>query len=376
LEESFRLLKRHGIKLWFTNVIGGLIVAALLLVPHLFIGMMLAPQLAPYQSEASRLLTLPTLTEKMTHFFQLAGHIFAEAQGFALVYMIGIMIITLLSGFFLAAGVIGTVRGAVVEDKVSLGAFFSFGIRFMMRIMALGIVKGLGIALSGSLIYWGALQSGTGVDIVLYIAGGLIGLIWLSAVTQSLIVLYTEEFPLFRGLRYGFQAAIVKPVQSMTAFLGAVLISIVSAALVGFLATFPWFLLQWFEDGAVALIVGVALGALFYSVFSMVPSLLALGVLFSQYIIAIQPHLFPEEKTRPQPVPDEHWEPQESAFHNDWRDQEPAPTLEDNWYEEEHSYPETASHPEEDWDSENWHGEDRQDVERNERNWERKSRTF
>ncbi|SDW22388.1 hypothetical protein SAMN05444487_1022 [Marininema mesophilum] len=295
MQESLRLFNRFGMKCWLSSLAGGLIAMILLLIPHLFIGAMIKANWATtkevFKHWATSLTVLP--------FDQLIQPLSLFNKGGAL--LIGYTLLagglTFLVGTFYLAGLTATARDAVVNKHVMVSRFFSEGLRKTFPLFGLLIchifMTGIFFTIVGAFVF--LTGRGMGVLITVGVIGGLLYLLLLIIKTYSLIILFSEDIGVIRSLSYSFKSLFRLFIPTLTTYLITLFTTILGMVVIGALILFPWFILQFFKDGTVALIVGVILGGVASILLASLPIILALIVLFDRYIKMIQPDLFPED---------------------------------------------------------------------------------
>ncbi|SMO35905.1 hypothetical protein [Melghirimyces algeriensis] len=296
--ETFRLLNRHGTKLWFGSVVTGCCIFVFLLLPLLFFAMIMEPKSADLLDLLKRLAASPRTVESiatesiqivMEHSRLVAGYI-----GF-------FMLLTLLSITFFRAGLIGAIRQAVLENQTGIGHFFSYGFRYLFRVIGLNILSVLafGILLTG----WGCLSILTMGEsfwmILLAIIGGILSLLLLNALTHSSVVMFAEEMGVFRSFANGFKLLFSQFGRTVVSCLLAMITAVLTSILVMFIAVFPWLILRFFDDGAIADMVGFTFGAVLLVLLGTLPTITAYVILFRRYILRNAGDLFPEDDQTP-----------------------------------------------------------------------------
>ncbi|OYD08332.1 hypothetical protein [Paludifilum halophilum] len=300
--ESIQLLNRHGMKLWLGSLIGGLVVLIFLLIPHLFIGMVLRSEISALRgiikdlaSSPDRFQQLGTEAGRLLNLFHTGGTV-------VITYFALVLLITLLVHVFYTAGFVGSLRNAALEGSVSPGHFFSYGIRYMLRLLLLFLLQGvtvLVLAVPAAISILLVQGQPTWVMIAFSAVGGALLLLNSIAFSHSLIVMFAEEMGAFRSYAYGFKVIFVRLVPALVSILGSALFGVLGMAGVILLSLFPWLLLQIFDDGAVALLVGATFGAILFWLLVVFPPMLSFGLLFTRYFTHIQNRLFPEDDQEP-----------------------------------------------------------------------------
>ncbi|MDR6226503.1 hypothetical protein [Desmospora profundinema] len=305
--ESFRLINRHGMKIWISALFGGTTVAILLLIPHLFMALLL-------QSEWSSLMAQgKTWLDSAGSWREMAAEVFRNVQngGITLLsYGVLVSLFTLLSFSFFVSGLMGVVRQAAVEQQVSLGHFFSFGFHYVFRMLTLVVLQmgSIALLLAGCWVAWSLVPGEWYWQAAFATAGLTLFLVLTAAFCHMAVVMFAEEMGVFRSFGYGFIAVFRRFGSTLASLLGSWFAGIGGATLLTFLSVFPWLVLQFFDDRAITLIVGVIFGSLLAIMLGTFPSILALAVLFQRYLTHIQDDLFPEDDIEPlllQPFTDE-----------------------------------------------------------------------
>ncbi|PTX59324.1 hypothetical protein C8P63_11218 [Melghirimyces profundicolus] len=296
--ESFHLVNRHGAKIWFGSLVAGLCIFAILLLPQLFIGMMLKTELASMKEDLKNLAASPETAGAFIH------HLFGtltQNGNLVLAYTGGLLFLTLLASAFYSAGLIGAVREAALEDRVSVGNFYTYGFRFLFPLVGLGILNTF--LVSAFFAGWGGLYPWASRDDLYFMAwagiGGILGLLLLFAITFSPVVMFAESMGMFRSFGYGLRIAVVKFGRAFLSLLVGLLSGGLSWLVISLVAAFPWLVLQFFKDGTIANIVGSAFGVFLLGILGVFPIILFYGVLFRQYALHIQDRLFPEDHLEP-----------------------------------------------------------------------------
>ncbi len=295
--ESFRLLNRHGAKLWFASLVAGWCVFFFLMVPQLWIGFLLGPKLSVLLDLFKNVLTPDgtsgTVSGLISALMQTSGPI--------VTYLTGFTLLAILAFAFFHAGLIGAVQDASLDNQVRVGNFFIYGFRHLLRMFGLSMLHLLTFAVL--LAAWGGLYSllspVTVLTIIWTVIGAMLGLLLLLAITYSPVVMFAENMGVFRSFGYGWRIIFVKFGRALTHFLGAIVVAALSWTAIALVSAFPWLILQFFEDATVADIVGITLGTSLLAFLGVFPFILYYGVLFRQYALHIQQHLFPEENIDP-----------------------------------------------------------------------------
>lgn len=298
LIESFRLLNQHGAKLWLGSLLTAITVFVLLAVPQFFLGIMLSSELVSLQDLLKNMIASPgSVGEAAAHL----GVGLLKYGGWILGYAVGSILLTWLASAFYTAALTGAVREAALEDRVPLSCFFSYGFRYLFRIIGLEILLALIFFVVSA--GWGALylllRDQTPLLIVWVIVGLLLGLLLISSAIHSVVVLFSEGTGIFRSIGYGFRVSLFQAGTSLVSLLESIVVGALSWGVILLVAAFPWLVLQFFEDSTVADIVGIALAPVAIALLGVFPTILSLGVFFRRYLLYIQDRLFPEDRLEP-----------------------------------------------------------------------------
>ncbi|MFC4075678.1 hypothetical protein [Salinithrix halophila] len=321
MAEAFRLLNHHGMKIWVSTLFGGLVVTVLLLVPHLFMGMMLGSQLPSVEETLKSLASEPGMIPKLYALAQTLTDAFATGGSHLIGYAVLVVLLSLLGWTFFLAGLTSSVRDAAVHNKVMLGRFFSGGIRYLFPLLALGLLYELAAGVVGALaaLTWPLVEGEFPFRIAWLVVIAFLSLIFLIASSHSMVVLFSDHLGVLRSFASGFKIAILMFGRAFASLLGAAFSALLGMALVLLLSLFPWIILRFFEDGAVAMIVSSLFGGFLFLVLGLFPVILSLGVLFRRYLIRIQDDLFPEDHLEAVML-------QPDSSGDDWNTQEEHPS--------------------------------------------------
>ena len=296
--ESFRLLNQHGAKLWLGSLLTAITVFVLLAVPQLFLGIMLSSELLSLQDLLKNIITSPGSAGEAVADL---GVEILKNGGWILGYALGSLLLTWLATAFCTASLTGAVREAALEDRVPLSCFFSYGFRYLFRIIGLEIL--LALILFVFAAGWGALypllHDQTLLLIAWIIVGLLLGLLLVSSAIHSVVILFAEGTGIFRSFGYGFRVGLFQARTSLASLLGSIVVGALAWIVILLVAAFPWLVLQFFEDSTIADIVGIALGPVVIAMLGVFPIILSLGVFFRRYLLYIQDRLFPEDRMEP-----------------------------------------------------------------------------
>jgi hypothetical protein len=292
--ESIRFIDRYGMKIWISVLFGGITVAVLLLIPHVFMALLLGSEWTSILAQGKGWLESPDSWRQAA----IEAYAIVRNGGTTLLgYGLLVFFVTLFSFSFFVSGLMGVIRQAAVEQQASLGHFYSFGFRYCFRMIALAILQIglLALVLAGMWFswpfvpgewYWQAAYVAVGTSLLLVLA---------TAFCHMSVIMFTEEMGAFRSFGYGFSAIFRRFGSTLVSFVSACFAGFCGAALLTFLSAFPWLILQFFDDSAITTIVSVACGSLLVLVLGAFPFILSLAVLFQRYLSHIQPELFPED---------------------------------------------------------------------------------
>ncbi|MFD1426369.1 hypothetical protein [Kroppenstedtia sanguinis] len=296
--ESFRLLNQHGAKLWLGSLLTAMTVFVLLVVPLFFLGIMLGDELVSLKDLLQSRITSP---ESVGAVVTDLGMNVLEKGGWILGYAVGGILLMWLASAFYTAALTGAVREAALEDRVSLGCFFSYGFRNLFRLFVLEILWALIFFVFsagwGALYLW--LHDQTPLLITWGIVGLLLGLIFISSAIHSVVVLFSEGTGVFRSFGYGFRISLVQSGTSLVSLLSSIIVGALAWSIILLVAAFPWLVLQFFEDSTIADIVAIALAPVVIALLGVFPTILSLGVFFRRYLLHIQERIFPEDRMKP-----------------------------------------------------------------------------
>lgn len=301
MKETFRLLNRHGMRLWLGSLMGGLVVLILLLIPHLFIYMVLGSKLPLLKDHAKQAAASPVDFLISGEWLNLLVDWVGSEENMILIYGCMVLLLTVSAVVFYFAGLIGSMRSAVLDDSVSPGHFFSCGLRYMVRLFLLFLVQGIMMALPFILflfIYPSVLDS-FAFFFTYWMVMGVIGVFGSIAFCHAPIIMFTEGLGAFHSFVYGFKTIRANGLFALASTVGAALLNIAGLFVIFLLSFTPWLILQLFEDGAIALIVGPVIGVLLFATLSSIPVIVALGFLYTQYLHQVQGSLFPEDQLDP-----------------------------------------------------------------------------
>ncbi|PTM58175.1 hypothetical protein [Desmospora activa] len=296
--ESFRLINHHGMKLWISALFGGITVTVLLLIPHLLLGLLL-------RSEMSHLIALGQSWLDAPGAWREVGAQLLQAVQKSNTILIGygvlLSLFTLFSALFYASGLMGVVRQAAVEQRVSLGHFFACGFRYLLRTLVLVLIQAAIFILFTALWWflWPLLPTDWYWQVSFFIVSTGLLLFLAAASCHMWVVMVTEEMGAIRSFGYGFTAVFRRFGSTFVSLFGASFAGILGTVIVIFFTVFPWLILQLLNDSTIATIVGVLFGGLLLLILGPFPSICALAVLFQRYLTHIQNDLFPEDRIKP-----------------------------------------------------------------------------
>ncbi|SFS73011.1 hypothetical protein [Marininema halotolerans] len=297
MRESLRLFNRFGMKLWLSSLAGGLFAIILLMIPHLFIGAMIRTNWSDANGFFKLWATSFLTDASYEQVIQLVVYILDQGGPLLIIYTAFGALLTFLVATYYIAGLVSTIHDAVTDHHVVISHFFTEGLRKTFSLLGLFlchmVMTGLFLAAIGALVILSGLKSGA--LIVTGIIGGVIYLFLLIIKTYSLVILFSEELGVFRSLSYSFRSLFGNFLSTLTTFLTTYFTALLGAVVIGGVALFPWFVLQFFKDGTVALMVGVIIGGLALVLLGSLPVILTLIVLFTRYTQVIQGDLFPED---------------------------------------------------------------------------------
>jgi hypothetical protein len=292
LKDALQLINRHGGKIWLFASLGEGFLAVLWAMGLIAVWLIVTPS--------------PEMVHKVfaavyfpDHPESLLGQIRSDILGASprTVFLLATMAL-FFAGIILfsVTGMMGLIRQAAVEDRLSFGDFFSFGFRYLIQVFGLVLIL-IGTALS---LGWLFLRLDTLVEsrnvyrIALWGMGGLVGLYLLAYFSFTPMVMLVERTGIVRTLGYAFRLLWKWPAKTVFTLLNALMSAVLGVVLLGFISAFPWLVLQFFQNGIIATMVGSFFGLLMIFTFHAFPVTLYLGTLILAYV-EMREELFPED---------------------------------------------------------------------------------
>jgi hypothetical protein len=282
LKDALRLIDRHGGKIWLFTFLGEGALTAFWLAFFLVLWLLVSPSPEMLQKVFTAVY-FPDYPEKLLSQIE-ANILGASPKMMALIGTVAALLIA--SVLFSVMGMMGLVRQAALEDRLTIGDFFSYGFRYLFR----GL--GLFLILSGTalLLGWGFLRldslAGSSVfyRVALWGSGGIVGLYVLAYVSFIPVVMLVERTGVFRSLGRVFRLFWHWPVRPVVTLLVAIASAVLGVVLLGCISAFPWLVLQFFPNETIAAVVGSGFGLLMLLTFHAFPMTHYMGTLLLAYV--------------------------------------------------------------------------------------------
>ncbi|MBN2909097.1 hypothetical protein JQC72_06120 [Polycladomyces sp. WAk] len=286
MRETLIVLNRHGIKLWFSMLVGGFFSFCVMFTFTVIFIWMVAPSFFSRPVETMSVLQADVLPRILTRL----SPVWQTGLGLLSTLLLFLML-------FLLCGLMGAMREVTLHDRFSVGHFFYYGIRYPLRMIPMALIHAILIGLTG----WGvaqiaeAMPPGPGQTVVCTV-GGLVLLGLTVAAVHSPVILMVEKTGVFSAVRHSFRLLWLQAGPAVLSFLYSLILGTVCVTVLTMLIVCPWFVLQFFGDQTIANIIGGGFGGLSFALLHMIPAMLMIGTLYTRYVHLIRNKLF-ESKT-------------------------------------------------------------------------------
>ncbi|MDN4592619.1 hypothetical protein [Polycladomyces subterraneus] len=285
MRETLSLLNRHGIKLWFSTFLGGLVSICVLITFFAISIRMIAPSFFSRPVETLTALRTDALPQILTQV--------PPIWKTGLEILSALMLLLIL---FLLCGMMGSIREATLHDCFSVSHFFYYGMRYPVRILLMLLIHAILIGMTG----WGVTQiaevvpTGLG-QIVVWIVGGLLLLGLAVATVHTPVISMVEKKGVFSAVGHSFRLLFLQGGTAILSLLYALILGTLGVTVLTMITVCPWFVLQFFGDQTIANIIGGGFGGLFFSLFHMIPTMIMISTLYTRYARLIRIKLFEDD---------------------------------------------------------------------------------
>ncbi len=291
--DALRLINRHGGAIWLFTTLGEGILLAVWVAGLAAVWLMADPS----PELVHKVLAAVYFPDHPEELFDRIPEKILGASPKTMALLATMALFLAASILFSVTGMLGLIRQAAVEGRLSFADFFSFGFRYFFRMSALvlilaGMLMGLGwlffrlnSLVDSQIAYW----------IAIWGMGGVVGLYLLACFSFAQTVMLVERTGVVRTLGSVFRLLGKRPARAVFILLGAWLSAGAGVALLGFVSAFPWLILQFFPNGTIAAMVGSFFGLLMLFTFHAFPVTLYMGTLILAYV-KMREELFPARK--------------------------------------------------------------------------------
>lgn len=299
MKDALQLINRHGGKIWLFASLGEGLLSVLWAVGLIAVWLIVTPSPEMIHKVVAAVY-FPDHPERMLD--QIRAEIL-EAPLKMKLLLSTLALFFAGSVLFSVTGMMGLIRQAAVEDRLSFGDFFSFGFRYLIQVFVLTLI------LAGAVLSLGWLflrldslvESRIAYRAALWGMGGLVGLYGLAYFSFAPMVMLVERTGIFQTLGRVFRLLWKRPARTVFTLFSALISAVLGVVLLGFISAFPWLILQMFQNGTIAAMVGAFFALLMIFTFHAFPVTLYLGTMILAYV-EMRERLYPggtEEETLP-----------------------------------------------------------------------------
>jgi hypothetical protein len=285
VRETLSVLNRHGIKLWFSMLVGGFLSFCVMFTFTVLFIWMVAPSFFAHPVETMSVLRVDVLP-------RILGQLPPDWKaGLGLLSALWIF-----SMLFLLCGMMGAIREVTLHDRFSVGHFFYYGMRYPLRIVLMALIHAGLIGLTG----WGVAQiaevipPGPGQTVV-WIAGGLLMFGLTAVAVHTPVIFMVENKGVLSAVGHSFRLILSQAGPAVLSLLYALILGTLCVTVLTAIIACPWFVLHFFGDQTIANIIGGGFGGLLFTLFHMIPAMFMIGTLFTRYVHLIRNKLFEDE---------------------------------------------------------------------------------
>lgn len=203
--------------------------------------------------------------------------------------ILGILLL-LLSWLYLSfsfAGFFGTIRSAVVERKVSIKHYFSYGFFYFLPFSCLFLIL-ISLFLIIAISFWMILLHASSSWPILLPVIAMIYLFYFLVTSYIVAVIFVDQKNLLRGIREGLRISFRSMGKALSSFFIALMIGVLGLMIITLISLLPFAVLQLFPDQTLTFITGSILGILLLLLFSPFPLILFTSTLFYRYVEVVK----------------------------------------------------------------------------------------
>ncbi len=235
--DALRLINRHGGAIWLFTTLGEGILLAVWVAGLAAVWLMADPS----PELVHKVLAAVYFPDHPEELFDRIPEKILGASPKTMALLATMALFLAASILFSVTGMLGLIRQAAVEGRLSFADFFSFGFRYFFRMSALvlilaGMLMGLGwlffrlnSLVDSQIAYWTAIWG----------MGGVVGLYLLACFSFAQTVMLVERTGVVRTLGSVFRLLGKRPARAGLILLGAWLSAGAGVALLGFVSAFP-----------------------------------------------------------------------------------------------------------------------------------------